>query len=103
MSVCIPDESASCEEGEDEDVDDKAARVGTHILEIQELQSTRRIIWHANGQQIISYAQMNGHRQNTSRRTRQTHLLQLDNVSTASALFRQCCVTIHYSQMLNRT
>jgi len=86
MSVCVPDESASCEECEDEDVDEEAVREVTHLLEVQELQSTRRrIIRDANGQQITSYAQLNGHRQNTSRRTRRTHLLQLDNDSIASA------------------
>lgn len=85
-TVCVPDESASCEEGEDEDVDEAAARELTHLLEVQELQSTRRrIIRDASGQQITSYTQLNGHRQNTSRRTRRTHLLQLDNDSIASA------------------
>lgn len=82
MTVCVPDESVSCEEGEDEDVDEVAARELTHLLEVQELQSMRRrIIQDANGQQVTSYVQLNGHRRNTSTRTR---LLQLDNDNIAS-------------------
>ena len=41
MTVCVPDESASCEEGEDEDVDEAAERELTHPLEVQELQANR--------------------------------------------------------------
>ena len=86
MTFCVPDESASCEESEDEDVDEATARELTHLLEEQDLHSTRRrIIRDANGQQITSYAQLNGHRQSTSRRTRRTHLLQLESDNIASA------------------
>ena len=85
MAFCVPDESASCEESEDKDVDEATARELTH-LEEQDLHSTRRrIIRDANGQQITSYAQLNGHRQSTSRRTRRTHLLQLESDNIASA------------------
>ena len=86
MAFCVPDESASCEESEDEDVDEATARELTHLLEEQDLHSTRRrIIRDANGQQITSYAQLNGHRQGTSWRTRRTHLLQLESDNIASA------------------
>ena len=84
MAFCVPDESASCEESE-EDVDKATARELKHLLEEQDLHSTRRIIRDANGQQITSYAQLNGHRQSTSRRTRRTHLLQLESDNIASA------------------
>ena len=86
MTFCVRHESASCEESEDEDVDEATARELTHLLEEQDLHSTRRrIIRDANGQQITSYAQLNGHRQSTSRRTRRTHLLQLESDNIASA------------------
>lgn len=86
ITVSVPHVSSTCEEDEHEEVDEATERELVHLHEVQELQSTRRrIIRDTNGQQITSYAQLNGHRQNVSRRTRRTHLLQLDNDSIASA------------------
>lgn len=86
MTFCVPDESASCDESDDEDADEATARKLIHLLEEQDIHSTRtRIIRDANGQQITFFAQLNGHRQSTSRRTRRTHLLQLESDNTASA------------------
>ena len=86
MTFCVPGESANCEESEDGDVDETTVRELTHLLEEQDIHSPRRrIIRDSNGQQITSYAQLNGHRQSTSRRTRRTHLLQLESDNIASA------------------
>lgn len=86
MTVSVPDVSSTYEEDEHEEVDEETERELVHLHEVQELHSTRRrIIRDSNGQQITSYAQLSGHRQNVSRRTRRTHLLQLDNDSIASA------------------